>query len=61
MRTEKNLSPIVVSARDAAVILGIGRTKIFELINCGQLKTIKIGRRTLVTMASIRALVDKAA
>jgi hypothetical protein len=28
------------------------------LINIGNLKTIKIGRRTLVTVDSLRALVD---
>lgn len=30
----------------------------YVLINIGNLKTIKIGRRTLVTVDSLRALVD---
>lgn len=46
---------------DTARALGVGRTKIYELINEGKLKTVKIGRRTLVKTASIRALVDEAA
>ena len=40
--------------------LNIGKTKIYELISEGRLKTVKIGRRTLVTTDSIRALVDAA-
>jgi excisionase family DNA binding protein len=45
---------------DAARSLGIGRTKIYELIADGTLATIKIGRRTLVKTDSIRALVEAA-
>ena len=37
---------------------GIGRTKLFELIDSGQLKSINIGKRRLISVASIRALVD---
>lgn len=58
---ECNFSPLTVSVKRAARELNIGRTKVYELINEGQLKTIKIGRRTLVTMSSIHALVDQAA
>lgn len=41
------------SINDAARDIGIGRTKLYELINRGVLKTVKIGRRRLVTTASI--------
>jgi excisionase family DNA binding protein len=50
------MEPICVSINDTACALGIGRTKIYELINAGQLETVKIGRRTLVRIASIRAI-----
>ena len=46
----------MISVNDAAASLGIGRTKTYDLINCGQLKTVKIGRRNLVTTASVQAL-----
>ncbi len=48
-----------VSIVDAGKALGVGRSTIYELINSGDLKTIKIGRRNLVTIESIRALVDQ--
>jgi excisionase family DNA binding protein len=36
--------------------LGIGRSKVYGLINDGRLERVKIGKRTLVRVASIRAL-----
>lgn len=36
--------------------LGIGRSKVYDLINEGRLEKVKIGKRTLVRVASIRAL-----
>ena len=50
------MEPLCLSINDTAHALGIGRTKIYELINAGQLETVKIGRRTLVRIASIRAI-----
>jgi hypothetical protein len=47
-----------MSALDIAKALGIGRSSTYGLINIGNLKTIKIGRRTLVTVDILRALVD---
>lgn len=42
--------------------LSLGRTKIFELISAGTLRTFKVGRRTLIKADSIRELVrDEAA
>lgn len=52
------METMVASVNETARSLGLGRTKIYELINAGKLKTIKIGRRTLVKADSIRALAD---
>jgi len=54
------MDPITVSVDEARKALGIGRTKFYELVGEGRLKTLKIGRRTLVLVASIRALADDA-
>jgi excisionase family DNA binding protein len=55
------MEPITVTVDGAKKALGLGHTKIYELIGAGTLQTIKVGRRTLVKTASIRALVDQAA
>ena len=55
------MDPITVTVDGAKKALGIGHTKIYELIGAGKLDTVKVGRRTLVKTDSIRALVDQAA
>jgi excisionase family DNA binding protein len=52
------MQPVSYSIKEAARSIGIGRTKLYELIHKGELVAIKIGRRTLVTTASIEALVN---
>lgn len=53
------MEPILISVNDAARTLSLGRTSIYELINQGQLEIVKIGRRTLVRVESLRRLVEK--
>ena len=48
---------ITVSVNDACCLIGIKRTKLYQLINEKSLQVVKIGRRTLVKVASIEALV----
>ena len=43
----------------ASQMIGIGRTKLYELIKAGDLETVKIGRATLVTMRSLRRLIER--
>lgn len=54
------MEPIVTSVADAAKALGIGRTSIYALISDGRLEIVKLGRRTLVKVASIRRLLEQA-
>lgn len=54
------LRPKVVSINKCSEIMGIGRTKTYELINDGKLELADYaGRRTLITMASVDALVSR--
>lgn len=50
------MEPHFTSIPEAAEVLGIGRSKTYELIGEGKLETVRIGRRRLVTVASIKAL-----
>lgn len=52
------MEPIATSVNGAAKALSIGRTTVYELINSGRLETVKLGRRTLIKTASIRALIN---
>ena len=47
----------VLTVRETADTLRIGRTNVYRLINERQLKVVKIGSATRITTESIRALV----
>lgn len=50
--------PLAYSIRDASRVSSLGRTRIYELINEKRLRTIKLGRRTLITAESLKALLS---
>lgn len=52
------IEPLNVSIVEAARIVGCGRSKLYELVNTHALPVIKLGRRTLVPVAALRAFVE---
>ena len=52
------MEPVLCSIADAARLLGIGKTKAYELIDQGALGTVTIGARRLVQMDSIKRLAE---
>jgi excisionase family DNA binding protein len=54
------MQPIVISINETAKALSLGRTSIYALINEGRLDAVKLGRRTLIKVESIRRLLDAA-
>jgi excisionase family DNA binding protein len=48
--------PIWVSPRRASSLTGIGLTRLYELLNDGTLKSTKLGRKRLVSYASLESL-----
>jgi len=50
------MEAFLVSIPDAAKMLGVGRSKTYELIAENRLETVTIGRRRLVRVQSVRAL-----
>lgn len=51
--------PLAVRIPDAVRMTGIGRTKLYALIATGEVTTVKIGRSTLIPVASLEALLHK--
>jgi excisionase family DNA binding protein len=50
----------VVDVKEARKRLGnCGKTKIYEQIALGKLRSVKFGRRTLIEVGSINALIDE--
>lgn len=52
--------PITVRIPEAIRLTGIGRSKLYELIASGDVKIVKIGSCTLIPMASLHALIERA-
>jgi hypothetical protein len=52
------IEPLTVRIPVAVQLTGIGRSKLYELIKSGDVETVKIGTATLITMASLRRLVE---
>lgn len=53
------MQQLTLSIADTGSTLSLSRSSIYKLINSNQLRTIKIGSRTLVTVESIEALVGR--
>lgn len=51
--------PLLVTVQEAARLLGIGRTTMFELIGSGGIKSIRLGRRRLISRRSLETFVDE--
>ena len=46
------MQPIFISVTGTALVLGLGRTKIYQLLNAGDLRSTRVGGRRLVEFAS---------
>ena len=55
--TLKGAKPLAVTVKNACRLMGIGNTKAYDLFKEGKLQTVTVGRRRLVVLASIEALI----
>lgn len=56
--TTQTYNPLAISVREAAHRLGLGRTKIYDLVRSGELQSRTVGRRRLISMASVAAMLE---
>lgn len=52
------MAPLALTIRGTSEATGLGKTSLYKLIADNKLTAVKIGRRTLVTVASIKALLE---
>jgi excisionase family DNA binding protein len=53
---EQKIEPLTVRISTAVRITGLSRSRIYELIQSGDIDTVKVGRCTLVQFESLKAL-----
>jgi excisionase family DNA binding protein len=49
---------VAYPVNEAAKLIGLGRTKLYEAISDGSLRAVKLGRRTLVPADALQQFVD---
>ncbi len=59
MTAPHQIEPICVKVNEAARMIGVGRTKLYELIAAGEVDAIKLGKSTRVTTESLRGLIKR--
>ncbi|MFW2830083.1 helix-turn-helix domain-containing protein [Sphingomonas sp. ID0503] len=53
------LERLAVRIPTAMQLIGVRRSTVYALIKAGELRTVKLGRGTLITMSSLRRLVER--
>lgn len=53
---EQRIEPLTVRISTAVRITGLSRSRIYELIQSGDLDTVKVGRATLIQYRSLKGL-----
>jgi len=54
---EQKIEPLTVRISTAVRITGLSRSRIYELIQSGDLESVKVGRATLIPFKSLKALI----
>lgn len=54
-----NVRPMGLSIDSTSMTLGVSKSTVWRMIKKGELTTFKIGRRRLVTTASVERIVDE--
>ena len=57
MKAPPPVEPICVKVNDAARMIGVGRTKLYELIASGEIEAVKLGKSTRIMTARLHELV----
>ena len=62
MRTqgsENGLAVLLVRPEDAARVLGVGRTKVYELMRSGALRSVRVGGLRRIPVAALNEFVTR--
>ena len=52
------MNPVLLTVEDAAQALALGRTKIYELVESGALRSVKIGRARRIPVQALGEFVE---
>jgi excisionase family DNA binding protein len=52
------MNPVLLTVEDAAQALALGRTKVYELVESGALRSVKIGRSRRIPVQALHEFVS---
>lgn len=53
------VTKLLLTADEAAEIIGIGRTKVYELLRLGHIESVRIGRCRRIPLRAVHAYVER--
>lgn len=53
------MNKLLLTAGEAAGVLGIGRTKVYELLRIGVIESVRVGTARRIPSAALTAYVDR--
>lgn len=58
-RERSRVAPLLLRPEEAADALGIARTRVYQLIRVGELRSVKIGKLRRIPVAALQAYVER--
>jgi excisionase family DNA binding protein len=59
VRIEPDDRPLLLTVRQAAVLLGVGRTTMYRLMDTGEVSSIHVGASRRITLSSVYDYVER--
>ncbi len=56
-----HLVPLAHSVPDAARLLGVGVSKVWEMVRTGEIRSVRLGRRTVITQRELERVLGTCA
>lgn len=53
------ITPLLLTVKQAAALLGIGRSTLYELLDAGQLRSVKVGASRRVPLQEVHGYIDR--
>jgi len=53
------LEPLTVDISEACRLTGLGRSKLYELLTANEISSVKIGKRRVIPVTSLRRFIER--
>lgn len=61
MNLQASMNPLSVGVEDAARMIGVARSMLYEILARGEIESFKLGRRRLILVKNLEAYINRQA